>query len=77
MENQKREFVLAIDSSCDISIEYCKKNEVYPLFMQYTIDGKVYDDTMNEDDFKELMNFSKPINHSRDYITKEKDDYER
>ena len=54
MENQKREFVLAIDSSCDISIEYCKKNEVYPLFMQYTIDGKVYDDTMNEDDFKEF-----------------------
>lgn len=32
---------------------------------------------LDEDDFKELMNFSKPINHSRDYITKEKDDYER
>ena len=32
---------------------------------------------LDEDDFKELMNFSKPINHLRDYITKEKDDYER
>ena len=28
-----------------------------------------------EDDYKELINFSKPINSSRDYI--EKDDYER
>ena len=32
---------------------------------------------LDEDDYKELMNFSKPINSSRDYITKEKDDYER
>ena len=28
-------------------------------------------------DYKELINFSKPINSSRDYIAKEKDDYER
>lgn len=32
---------------------------------------------LDEDDFKELMNFSKPVNSSKDYITKEKDDYER
>mgnify|MGYP003294662765 CR=1 FL=1 len=32
---------------------------------------------LDEDDYKELINFSKPINSSRDYITKEKDDYER
>lgn len=31
---------------------------------------------LDEDDYKELINFSKPINSSRDYITKEKDDYE-
>ncbi|MBD9105796.1 hypothetical protein EGW03_04895 [bacterium] len=32
---------------------------------------------LDEDDYKELINFSKPINSSRDYIAKEKDDYER
>lgn len=32
---------------------------------------------LDEDDFNELMNFSKPINSSKDYIAKEKDDYER
>ena len=32
---------------------------------------------LDEDDYKELINFSKPINNSRYYITKEKDDYER
>ncbi len=46
-----KKFILAIDSSCDISIEYCKEHEVYPLFMQYTINGEVFTDTMNEQDF--------------------------
>ena len=32
---------------------------------------------LDEDDYKESINFSKPINSSRDYIAKEKDDYER
>lgn len=32
---------------------------------------------LDEDDYKKLINFSKPINSSRDYIAKEKDDYER
>ena len=32
---------------------------------------------LDEDDYKELINFSKPINSSRDYIAKEKVDYER
>ena len=32
---------------------------------------------LDEEDYKELMSFSKPINSSRDYIDKEKDDYER
>jgi len=32
---------------------------------------------LDEDDYKELINFSKTINSSRDYIAKEKDDYER
>lgn len=32
---------------------------------------------LDEDDYKELISFSKPINNSRDYISKEKDDYER
>ena len=37
----------------------------------------LYEQGLDEDDYKELINFSKPINSSRDYITKEKDDYER
>lgn len=32
---------------------------------------------LDEDDYKELISFSKPINNSKDYISKEKDDYER
>ena len=32
---------------------------------------------LDENDYKELMNVSKLINNSRDYILKEKDDYER
>ena len=32
---------------------------------------------LDEDDFNELINISKPINSSRNYIDKEKDDYER
>ena len=32
---------------------------------------------LDEDDYKELINFSKPINSSRSYMEKEKDDYER
>ncbi|MBE6144099.1 MAG: hypothetical protein E7169_00785 [Firmicutes bacterium] len=31
---------------------------------------------LDEDDYNELINFSKPINSSRDYIEIEKDDYE-
>lgn len=32
---------------------------------------------LDENDYKELMNVSKLINNSRDYILKEKDDYKR
>ena len=45
-----KKFLLAIDSSCDVSIDYCKQNDVYPLFMQYTIAGEVFTDTMVDDD---------------------------
>ena len=31
---------------------------------------------LDEDDYKELINFSKPINSARNYIEKEKDDIE-
>ena len=45
-------------------------------FVQLT--RNLYEDRgLDEEDYTELMNFSKPINSSRDYITKEKDDYER
>lgn len=56
-----------------------KDKEIYKekdKYVQLTRD--LYDHKgLDEENYKELINFSKPINSSRDYITKEKDDYER
>lgn len=47
-------FILTTDSGCDLSIDFCKENDIRPLFMEYEKNGKIYTDTMNHTDLKEF-----------------------
>ena len=51
-----KKFNIVVDSSCDLSYEYCLKHEIYPIFMKYTIGENIYTDTMKEEDIKEFYN---------------------
>ena len=48
------QFIITIDSSCDISNSFCKENKIYPLYMKYTIEKDVYTDTMEETDINKF-----------------------
>lgn len=47
-------FIISIDSSCDISMDFCIKNDVKTLLMKYTIGEDEFKDTMVEDDIKKF-----------------------
>lgn len=49
-------FILTTDSGCDLSIDYCRDNDIRPLFMEYEKNGKLYPDTMNHNDLAEFYN---------------------
>lgn len=51
-----KKFNIVVDSSCDLSYDYCKEHEIYPIFMKYTIGENIYTDTMKEEDIKEFYN---------------------
>lgn len=46
-----KKYIVCTDSGCDLSIEVLNEAQVYPLFMEYEMDGAVYKDTMNHADF--------------------------
>lgn len=51
-----KNFNIVVDSSCDLSYEYCLEHEIYPIFMKYTIGENIYTDTMKEKDIKAFYN---------------------
>ncbi len=50
----EKKFILATDSGCDISKDVLDAHEIYAISICYELDGKVYPDTMNNDDAVEL-----------------------
>lgn len=51
-----KKFNIVVDSSCDLSYEYCLAHEIYPILMKYTIGDNIYTDTMKEEDIKSFYN---------------------
>ena len=49
-------YVITSDSSCDLSADTVKSLNVIPLFMNYTIDGEEFTDTMQPEDLREFYN---------------------
>lgn len=49
-----KETVITVDSSCDMLLEDCKKINVFPIKLKYSIDNVVYEDSMNEEKQKIL-----------------------
>lgn len=45
-------FLLATDSGCDLSADYCAQREIYPLLMHYELDGVICTDTMQPADLQ-------------------------
>lgn len=51
-ETYMAKFILATDSGCDLSAEYCEQHDIPVLLMHYTMDGKNCTDTMRAEDQK-------------------------
>ncbi len=51
-----KKFNIVVDSSCDLSYDFCLEHEIYPIFMKYTIGDDIYTDTMKEEDIKVFYN---------------------
>ncbi len=45
-------FIVATESGCDLSLEFCQQREIYALKMKYTMDGEIQTDTMRPEDLK-------------------------
>lgn len=45
-------FIVATESGCDLSLEFCQQREIYALMMKYTMDGEIQTDTMRPEDLK-------------------------
>lgn len=45
---------IMVDSSCDLPLELCKKENILTIKMQYAIDDEVFTDTMIDEDCKEF-----------------------
>lgn len=46
----EKKFIVCTDSGCDLSIEVLNEHDIYPLFMEYEMDGEVFKDTMRHED---------------------------
>ncbi|HHT64536.1 MAG: DegV family protein [Caldicoprobacterales bacterium] len=49
-----QKFCVATDSGCDLPMSLCKELEIYPLQLVYYFGDEAYQDTMNQEDFKEF-----------------------
>ena len=46
----EKNFIVCTDSGCDLSIEVLTEHEIYPLPLQYELNGKLVSDTMKHED---------------------------
>lgn len=60
-----KDFIIATDSGCDLSYEYCKENNIEPIRIKYTIENYTFEDSMEFDDqikfYNEMRQGAKPI----------------
>ena len=47
-------FILTTDSGCDLPLELLNQQGVFTLKMSYSLNGEIFTDTMNPDDYKEF-----------------------
>ncbi|MCF0143243.1 MAG: DegV family protein [Parasporobacterium sp.] len=45
-----KNFIVCTDSGCDLSIQILSANDIFPLSLQYELDGEVISDTMKHED---------------------------
>lgn len=48
------DYLISVDSSCDLSLELCQRYELEPIFMNYEIEGESFTDTLKEEDILEF-----------------------
>lgn len=46
----EQKFIVCTDSGCDLSIEVLRAHNIYPLPLQYELDGELIADTMEQED---------------------------
>lgn len=65
MRKQDFDFIITIDSGCDLSMSVCKKNNIIPLQMNYVIDNQQVVDTLEDKEYKE---YSKQIKKGSSFM---------
>ena len=50
------EYLITVDSGCDLSLDICNKYDIIPLFMSYEIEGESFTDTLCEEDILQFYN---------------------
>lgn len=46
----EKKFIVCTDSGCDLPIELLNEHDIYPIPLQYELDGKIISDTMRHED---------------------------
>lgn len=50
------DYIIATDSGCDLTAELYEKYDVRPIMLEYELDGKTYEDTLDPKELKEFYN---------------------
>lgn len=56
MNKNSLNFIITVDSNCDLNLNVCKKNNIIPLQLTYIMDEAIYVDTMKERSYKTFYN---------------------
>lgn len=48
------DFILTVDSGCDLSKEFCDSKSIIPIFMKYIVDSQEYTDYMDHSKIKDF-----------------------
>lgn len=52
MAIMEKKFILAADSGCDLSADYCKSIDVHPIFIKYSLGEEFFSDHMIDEETK-------------------------
>lgn len=55
-EDSMSDFVIVADSACDLTYDYCRNNDIFPIRIKYSIDDTVFEDSMRFEDQIDFYN---------------------